>query len=472
MDWNKVQTLHKDIRFWIFLLFTLRLIGITNPPLEVAHNWRQTTVTMAARNFLEVDNTIFFPRIDIAGELSGITGMEFPLLNYAIYIVSTICGYDHWYGRLINLIITSFGLFFFYKTIKKITHKELAFWSTLILGTSIWYAYGRKIMPDTFAVSLAIMSVYYGLCYLHDLTNQFKNIVLFGLLLTLSVLAKLPAIVVFSFLIPSIFNTSISLKRKIFLITVALTCLIPSLWWYFIWVPYLVQEYGFWHFFMGKSISKGFDEITNEWPLALQNFYLFSIGISGFIPFLIGCLQLYKKKNPTIALILISGFALFSIIILKAGWTFIHHSYYMIPFIPFMALVASYCIINFPTSYKWGIFTTIFIACLITAAPQFNIKKSYAAIELLETLPSVSKKDLVVINSSNNPTPMYFAHKKGWITDNNTLSSTIYQKEIISKGCKYAIILKKSFGSNLSLPYYLEYETEYFKLYNLQIHTP
>ena len=67
---------------------------------------------------------------------------------------------------------------------------------------------------------------------------------------------------------------------------------------------------------------------------------------------------------------------------------------------------------------------------------------------------------------------MYFAHKKGWITDNNTLSSTIYQKEIISKGCKYAIILKKSFGSNLSLPYYLEYETEYFKLYNLQIHTP
>ena len=37
----------KDIRFWIIFLFLLRLYGITNPPLEVGHNWRQTTVAMA-----------------------------------------------------------------------------------------------------------------------------------------------------------------------------------------------------------------------------------------------------------------------------------------------------------------------------------------------------------------------------------------------------------------------------------------
>ena len=53
----------RDIRFWIILFFIIRLWGITNAPLEVAHNWRQTTVTMVARNFLEIDNNIFFPRI-------------------------------------------------------------------------------------------------------------------------------------------------------------------------------------------------------------------------------------------------------------------------------------------------------------------------------------------------------------------------------------------------------------------------
>jgi hypothetical protein len=58
----------QDIRFWILLFFIVRLYGITLPPLEVAHNWRQATVTMVARNFAEVDANILYPRIDIAGK--------------------------------------------------------------------------------------------------------------------------------------------------------------------------------------------------------------------------------------------------------------------------------------------------------------------------------------------------------------------------------------------------------------------
>ena len=45
-----------------------------DPPLEVAHNWRQTLGAMIARNFLETDNNILYPRIDITGEKTGITG--------------------------------------------------------------------------------------------------------------------------------------------------------------------------------------------------------------------------------------------------------------------------------------------------------------------------------------------------------------------------------------------------------------
>ena len=65
----------KDIRFWILLFFVVRLYGIFFPPLEVSHNWRQTTVTMVARNFVEDGADILHPKIDIAGEKSGITGM-------------------------------------------------------------------------------------------------------------------------------------------------------------------------------------------------------------------------------------------------------------------------------------------------------------------------------------------------------------------------------------------------------------
>ncbi len=163
---TKLKELISDIRFWIFLFFLIRLYGITLPPLEVAHNWRQTTVTMVARNFIEVDNNIFYPRIDIAGEKTGITGMEFPLLNYLIYLVSLIFGYEHWYGRLINLIVSSIGIFFFFKFVKKYFDHRIAFSSTIILLVSIWFSYSRKIMPDTFAMSFIIAGIYYGSNYL------------------------------------------------------------------------------------------------------------------------------------------------------------------------------------------------------------------------------------------------------------------------------------------------------------------
>jgi 4-amino-4-deoxy-L-arabinose transferase-like glycosyltransferase len=122
-----------DIRFWILLFFVLRLYGITNPPLEIGHNWRQTLTNMIARNFLEMDNNIFYPRIDMDGNKTGIIASEFPLYNYLIYLFAKIFGYAHWYGRLINLIFSSIGTFYFYKILKKFFTHELAFYSSLIV---------------------------------------------------------------------------------------------------------------------------------------------------------------------------------------------------------------------------------------------------------------------------------------------------------------------------------------------------
>ena len=65
----KLLLLSKDIRFWIILLFIIRLYGITNPPLDAASTWRQTDVLMIARNFYEIDSNILFPRTDSAGDL-------------------------------------------------------------------------------------------------------------------------------------------------------------------------------------------------------------------------------------------------------------------------------------------------------------------------------------------------------------------------------------------------------------------
>ncbi|MBE0641665.1 MAG: glycosyltransferase family 39 protein, partial [Bacteroidales bacterium] len=339
-----MKPLLADIRFWILILFIIRMVGITNPPLETGHNWRQTTVAMVARNFLEVDNNILFPRIDIAGELSGITGMEFPLLNYLIYLLSEIFGYQHWYGRLINLVVSSLGLWFFFKLTRKYFEENVSFYSTIILGVSVWFQFSRKIMPDTFAVSLVIAGIYYGSNYLDGQEYKRRVLQLAGyiVLTILGALAKLPAaylLVLFSLLI---FSKSVPFTRKLILILTSFLILIPVWFWYYHWVPLLVEKYGFWHFFMGKSLPHGFAEILDDPGMVFKRFYDTALKFIGFAVFLIGLSYAVIRKERKLLAVFILTFVGFSVVMFASGNSFSKHDYYIIPFVPVMALVAGY----------------------------------------------------------------------------------------------------------------------------------
>src|SRR6478752_4255516 len=202
-----------NIKFWLVLFFIIRLFHITNPPLEVSHNWRQTTVTMVARNFYESGPAVLYPRIDIAGDKTGITGMEFPVLNYLIYLVSLVFGYDHWYGRLINLLVSSVGIYFFYKLIKKYVDAETAFLSAMVLLFSIWFHFSRKIMPDTFSFSFMIIAVYYGTSYFEE--KRLRHLALYGIFLLVAVLSKLPSGYILVLFALFFFSSRYELKQKL-----------------------------------------------------------------------------------------------------------------------------------------------------------------------------------------------------------------------------------------------------------------
>jgi len=453
----KTKELLSDIRFWIFLFFVIRLIGITNPPLEVSHNWRQTTVTMVARNFLEVDNNIFYPRVDIAGEKTGITGMEFPLLNYMIYLSAELFGYQHWYGRLINLIISSFGLWFFFKLSSKYFKGNTAFYSTIILAVSIWFQFSRKIMPDTFAMSFIIASIYYGTNYLEQSRKNIVYLLGYFLLMVLGVLSKLPSGYLLVVLGLLYFDKNISINKKIIFAVVSLIGIIPVIIWYFYWVPYLVETYGFWHFFMGKSFEQGFNEIIQNFPQTLSRFYETALKFIGFAIFLFGLIYAIIKKETLLLVIFAISFLSFSVIIFKAGFTFPHHSYYIIPFVPIMALIAGYGLtkIKYP---KLAIFLLVAISVegISNQQHDFRIKeKDEQMLKLEKDLNTVSKpNDLILINSGKYPTPMYFSHRKGWVDGNDKIKDGAYIEELRTKGLKYIVILKRTFGSDIALSHY------------------
>jgi len=99
---------------------------------------------MIARNFLENKANLLYPTINMAGEKSGIIGSEFPLFNYLIFLFSSIFDYSHWFGRLINLFVSSFGLYFFFKLVKGLINKQTAFNATIVLTVSIWLRFQGK----------------------------------------------------------------------------------------------------------------------------------------------------------------------------------------------------------------------------------------------------------------------------------------------------------------------------------------
>ena len=468
---NKTLTnILSDFRFWIILFFLIRLIGIANPPLEPAHNWRQTTVAMVARNFLEIDNNILYPRLDISGDKTGISGMEFPLLNYLIYLLSEVFGYQHWYGRLINLIFSSLGLWYFFMLVKKHFSPKTAFNASLILMFSIWFTYSRKIMPDTFSMSLILASIYYGTNYFHSNSKSTLNLCLYFSLTTLGMLSKLPSAYLLALFVLLVFDKKIEISKKIIFSFISVLSLTISVSWYFYWVPHLVETYNFWYFFMGNSIIEGAKEITTNIISTLDNFYDSALKYIGFLLFLTGLFYMFRKKNTTLIYVFLTGSVGFLIIILKMGQAFPHHAYYIIPFVPLMALVTGYGLDQI--KYKKLSLILLIAICsegLLNRHHDFIIpSKNLTLLTLEEHLDKVSEKeDLILINSGSTTTPMYFSHRRGWSALNHKIKQEGYIKRLQKSGLKFIVIIKNSANPMVHLNFPISFENQYYCIYEV-----
>lgn len=467
---NKTFAYLKDIRFWIVLFFIARLYGIWFPPIDISHNWRQTTVTMVARNFLEIDANPFYPRLDISGELTGITGMEFPLLNYLCYLFSLVFGYQHWYGRLIVLAISSFGLFYFYKLAKSYFDEKVAFNASIVLLFSIWFTYSRKIMPDTFSLSLILFALWHALEYFKTL--KIKNISLYLLFLGLGTLSKMPSAYLLILLIQPFLDKSLVFKNKAIFAVSSIVTLSICMTWYYLWVPYLNETYKLKHFFMGKSMRIGAGELWLHMDQTLSKFYEVALKFIAFAFLLFGLYKAISNKNKKIVYILSLGFLGFLPIMLKGGFTFYHHSYYIIPFVPIMALVSGYGI----AEIKNKIVVKVVLVCIgiegtLNHIDDFVLRENYKPILSLETaMDKVSSpNELTLINSGAYPTPLYFTHRKGWVAFNGQIQNPKYVDSLVHLGLKNIVVMKHVFGDDLLLPYKEVYNDSAIRIYSLKI---
>lgn len=464
------QKYFSNIYFWIILFFVLRLYGISDAPLESAHNWRQCFTNSIARSFFQDNNpSFFYPKSAIYGDNSGIVGTEFPLFNYLIYLISKIFGYTHWYGRLINLVVSSIGILFFYKLIKKIFTEDLAFYSSILLMCSLWFIFSRKSMPDTFSVSLVIIGIYYGISYFDSL--RAKQLIFFFLFFTLGLLSKIPAIYIAPIFLYYLLNLKVEKKAKFYFSITALLSVSIVLFWYFKWVPHLESIDGN-KLYFPRSIAEGTIEIyQNKWNL-LEKFYFSSLqSFIAFFFFLIGLYYFLKRKIDLLFYIFIIVNVIFAFFIIKTGVVFPTHSYYIIPYTPIMALFVGYALVKF-NNYKAKILFVFFIIseALLNQQNDFRINnKELAKLRLENIATQISKTtDLVASNGGESPQMLYFINRRGWRLNNNQVHNPGFIQSITNKGCKFLFLNKNELNlSESNLDYKKVYSDDDFVVYKL-----
>ena len=431
---------------WLLWVFAgIQLIGIMDPPLEIAHSWRQSFTAMVTRNYVEFGMDWLHPRINMAGEKTGIVGAEFPIFNFLSWLLCKAFGFQHWYGRFVNLIVVIFGAFHLYAMLKRIFSERIAFHTIAFLLCSSWFTFSRKIMPDTFSVSLVFIGLRYGYDFIFS--GRFTHWLISVVFIALGVLSKIPALSLLAIAVVIPFSKDLSRLRKWLVILGLFLAVIPGFWWYFVWVPYLNVTYGY-HLFFPKGLIEGWHEIVPLWQLLLEKFYFTSLySFLGLSIFLFGFVRLHQWNWSRLNWALLSVTVIFGLFILKTGAVFPQHTYYSIPFVPVMCLMVSFGLeglMVYGIKPRWLSVLAILI-CVESISNQFHdhfIKDSEKYKQKLENdvgncIPQNAK---IVMVSSANPQELYLIHRSGWTVFPEQVKTEADWNRLRNLGAQYVVI--------------------------------
>ena len=401
--------------WFLALSFAVRLATITAPPLERAHSWRQATGLMVARNLARGDGDILHPRIDERPETSREIGMEFPLLPWMHSTVSKWFGYTHWQSRFINLVVMMGGLWCFFLILARWHTERLAAMATVVLTMSMWFSFGRKAMPDTFSCALVLMGMESLLRALER--GRIVRWVLSALVLTLGVLSKLPAAILL-FPVP-LLAMGATRKNQLALVVTGAVVMATAFWWYGIHAPSVAEKAGTWYH-QGQSLSESLSSLWGHKGQLLGRFAFSALRTyAGFAAVLLGlwclvCGGSGQEKTRWMVALSCLGCAL---LMLRAGFYFHHHDYYLMPFVPAMALVAAVGLDRLPRRWAQVSLVMLVLEAGLNQQHDFGVPDSELPKLGLDQLAEdhIPSDGHVVLVGEGNPLELMLLDRKGWV---------------------------------------------------------
>ena len=238
--------------------------------------------------------------------------------------------------------------------------------------------------------------------------------------------------------------------------------------WYFYWVPHLVGTYHY-RLFYPKGLLEGFSEII-QYPFYTLDKFIFTSFYSfiAFAAFVSGLVLMIIKKDKLILMVFAVASAVFFVFVLKTGSVFSFHNYYIIPYVPIMALVAGYGISFFKIKMQYVLLFFISIESIANQSYDFLIKNEEKYKLSLENSIEgiIGKHDLIIVNGTHNPQTMYFLHRKGWTIENEMLNNAAWIQKKTKLGAKYLVIDKHHLNKVFDFP--IVFEDENIKVYALK----
>ncbi|HXN40201.1 MAG TPA: glycosyltransferase family 39 protein, partial [Myxococcaceae bacterium] len=344
---------------------------IAAPPLG-RDGWRESDVLMVGRNFCREDASLFFPRIDQRGDGPGITGMEFPLLNYLEGQLACAGADQVAAGRVISLAFACAAIASIYLLTRSHRPRSAALLAACAFAFSpLVFYYGASLQPDLPSLSLALLA----LVFLERSLSRETRWGLYALsagAMALAILIKLPAIV---FGLPAVVlvlgrRTWRGALRWRYLAYLPIAVL-PGFFWY--WhARHLQEQYGLPYFYLGTD----FAQLVADWadPVFYRRIFmeqLFDVYAFPAISVLaLAALALRGKRMPGWVLgMAIAALAYFFV----AGSTAAYHYYYGLPAVPILCILAGAWTEELASRWgppgEWGV-TLVLVAILAFYGPH------------------------------------------------------------------------------------------------------
>ena len=464
-----------------------RLILIDQP--YVDHwSWRQSDVAAIARNFEQNGFHFAYPQIDWAGNASGYVGTEFPILPFVAAICYKFAGVHEWIGRAQAVVFFAASLPFFFLFVREIFGETAARWTTFFYSFAPLNIFaGRSFMPDVPSLSLALIGLYFFLCWID---NEKPTLYLAAAITTsLALLIKLPSVVIAA---PILFlawqKWRWNFLRQASLWLFAAITILPSVAWY--WHAHQIAERFYPHHFFGTGGIQ-IENFSWYWNILSRT------AASSLTPILsaLAIAGLFVAPRGKYTRVFHWWLAAMILFIIAAGYGN-RHQWYQLPLVPITAalagtacafmqskLVASRIAI---ASLSVLVASSFAILAYLYVRPLYESSAAQLRDAGLELRKSTAGDSLIVAADTGDPTIFYYAERHGWhflekdaIYDGNPRDSQqliVDLESLRSRGATHLVFTTNTFwwleyypefARHVSLSATLMNATPQFKIYKL-----